>query len=700
MSFLLRSTHIKHISDGLRPSSLEQQRSRPRQTDMASPRIQGDLSQRAHSPSLASKRPISFPDLREASIITETRHLNGTALDHVANATSSLSQHRASLSVTRETEDNHATGSWSSPTIGACHAGPPRNTHSRLSLPASERCTEVPTKPLSGAYLSRAASLRSNPTSSRRSSLATLHEHNQHPGQAQAKSNPQASHVPAALSAPSKRQTIKRHSSLRHSSTPEVGVQDQIYQVHKVNSLNHAASDSHLRHTDKVRPQSHPSSRSSAPVQYYDHDNNMLDHKGIPPSGLDDPWRLPPLPRSMPSTPRLMVTAPVRAPSLTFKRLSSLDQLITYREDKESWRRESCTCGLQYPTPALSRRGSKDPTPPAICEEVYLQGDIEKIPSSAESDLQLTQDDAVQYPRFRHFAAEVGFCFTIAMTQLLAEYMISGFAVVLPNLFDGDLGDGAGMTGLFWPAALLTLILSAFLLVFARVSDMYGGYGPFMFGLIWLTIWTLVPGFVSSSLMLNVSRAMQGLAIAAYTPSTFSMVGSIYPEGPRRNIVLGLYGACAPLGFYTGFLAGGALPVAESRWYFWIASALAFTTTITAYLSVPRDRTDRKCLNLKMDWLGAFLITSGLILVTYALSVQPYANAGHPEKNGFAFSIVYGPLSCGAVCLFVAFWVEGWYADCPLLPFEFFKPQGVKALCFACLFFYGSFGVWLYNSAE
>jgi hypothetical protein len=62
--------------------------------------------------------------------------------------------------------------------------------------------------------------------------------------------------------------------------------------------------------------------------------------------------------------------------------------------------------------------------------------------------------------------------------------------------------------------------------------------------------------------------------------------------------------------------------------------------------------------------------------------------------------IVYAPLSSGAACLAVAFWVEGWYASCPLLPFEFFKPQGVKAFSVACLFFYGSFGVWLYNSAE
>lgn len=650
-----------------------------------------ELFQKAQSPSLASKRPISFPDLREVSGISRTKCLDGMSSVPLANDTSSLSQQQKLHSSNEK--------SWPLPSI----AGPlprPRATISRSSSPAGQQCAGLSVKPLLEGGLGRAASLRSQATSSRRSSLGTLHEHDQYLDQGQANKSPQVPQVlqaSAILTALPRRQTIKRHSSLRHASSPsEVEVQASNHQIH---ALDHAASDSHLQ-PNRVRPRSHPPSRSFDPVQYHDHDNIMLDHDAMQTLSSDDPWRLPPLSHSMPPTPRLACTAPVRAPSLTFRRLSSLDQLITYREDRESWKRESCNCAQQVPTPALTNQQSIPPTPSTVHEQSFINGGVKKNPTPVESEIHFTPDGAAQHPKFRHFAAEVGFCFTIAMTQLLAEYMISGFAVVLPNLFDGDSSDGAGMTGLFWPAALLTLILSAFLLVFARVSDMYGGYGPFMFGLIWLTVWTLVPGFISSSLMLNISRAMQGLAIAAYTPSTFSMVGSIYPEGPRRNIVLGLYGACAPLGFYTGFLAGGALPVTQSRWYFWIASILALITTITAYLSVPRDRTDRKCLNLKMDWLGAFLITSGLILITYALSVQPYANVKQPGKNGFAFSIVYGPLSSGAVCLLVAFWVEGWYASCPLLPFEFFRPQGVKALCIACLFFYGSFGVWLYNSAE
>jgi MFS family permease len=550
--------------------------------------------------------------------------------------------------------------------------------------------------------VSRAASLREQASVSRRSSLETLHEHDRSPVQTQVKKNSQISQASAALPAHPRRQTVKRHSSLRHQTKPSEVTLDAPRQ--HFHTLNHAASDSQLS-AGKVRPKSHPPPSTSPMAEMeFNGDGNSPTPTTMPDMTANDPWLLPPLPRSMPQTPKLTHSAPSRAPSLTFRRLSSLDQLITYREDRESWKRESFVSAQQLLVPAIADQESIPPVPPlpsaTVTETAHPHVHAEKSPTPFETELRSPPNAPIRSSKFRHVAAEVGFCFTIAMTQLLAEYLISGFAIVLPNMFIGNPSDGTGMTGLFWPAALLTLILSAFLLVFARVSDMYGGYGPFMFGIIWLAIWTLIPGFISSSLLLNVSRAMQGLAIAAYTPSTFAMVGSIYSEGPRRNIVLGLYGACAPLGLYTGFLSGGALPVVESRWYFWIASVLAFITAITAYLSVPHDRTDRERLNLKMDWLGAGLITSGLILVTYALSVQPYANVNHPEINGFAFRIVWAPLSTGTACLAVAFWVEGWYASCPLLPFEFFKPPGIKAFCIACLFFYGSFGVWLYMSAE
>lgn len=386
--------------------------------------------------------------------------------------------------------------------------------------------------------------------------------------------------------------------------------------------------------------------------------------------------------------------------------MSSLDNLLTYREEKAAWKRR--TSLLQLTTTASGAHGqaneearnSKSPSHVLITNEEAERSSIERAVMEVVPSRYQPSPSSRHQRTFRHVAAEVGFCFTIAMTQFLAEYLISGFALELPNLVSGYTQTEAGSMSIFWPACLLSLTLSATLLVFARISDIHGGYAPFMFGVAWLAIWTLVPGFCTSVIMLDVSRAMQGLAIAAFMPSTFAMVGNAYACGPRKNFVMGLYSGCAPLGFFTGFLVAGALPHDQSRWYFWIASALSVITLITAFLTVPSDGTDRRKLDLKMDWIGSALIASGLILVAYALAVEPYADQSRPGESHFTLPVVLGPFIAGFACLLIAFWYEGWYATCPLLPFDFFKPRSIKAFSFACLCFYASYGIWLYGSAQ
>lgn len=364
-----------------------------------------------------------------------------------------------------------------------------------------------------------------------------------------------------------------------------------------------------------------------------------------------------------------------------------------------------CTSPEQSARPSGEAGGEGDGERPAR-SEANDQPESEKQPSNVDLERGASQapseagGEEPTRPVFRHPSYQYSFCFTATVMQLLAEYLITGFALELPALLGGRHGGEVSSMGLFWPAALLTLIMSATLLIFARLSDMYGGYPCFMFGVLWLGIWTLVPGFSTSMMVLNVSRAMQGLAIAAYMPSTFALIGALFPEGPRRNIVLGFYSGSAPVGFFAGFLVAGALSENKTNWYFWTASITSFAMAMVAYISTPLDKTDRGEHQLRMDWVGGLLITSGLILVAYALSVEPYVSPVDSHRTGFSFPTCYGPFAAGLACLLVAFWYEGWRADSPLLPFDFFTPKNVKPLALACLCFYASYGVWLYNSAE
>jgi MFS family permease len=276
------------------------------------------------------------------------------------------------------------------------------------------------------------------------------------------------------------------------------------------------------------------------------------------------------------------------------------------------------------------------------------------------------------------------------MTQFLAEYLISGFALQLPLISqeNPDLADSG--TSALWPATLL---------IFARLADMFGGYWPFMFGLVWLTIWTLIPGLTDSAIVLNCSRAMQGLALAAFMPSTFAILGRLYAPGRRKTVIIGIYSAFNCLGFFGGFVVAGALGIDHSEWYFIIGAILAAVTALAAWLTIPRAETSHRNRNVGMDWSGSILIVSGLLLLSYALAAEPYADE-QSGVDGFATAVVLGPLVAGLVCLIGAVVVEWKLAKSPLVPLTFFKSWSVASLSLACMCFYACFGIWLYYTVE
>jgi MFS family permease len=219
---------------------------------------------------------------------------------------------------------------------------------------------------------------------------------------------------------------------------------------------------------------------------------------------------------------------------------------------------------------------------------------------------------------------------------------------------------------------------------------MYGGYPVYVLGLAWLFVWSLIAGFSGNQAVLDVCRAMQGLGPAAFLPSGLMLLGSIYRPGPRKNLVFSIYGACAPFGFYAGiFFSGLTGQYTRWGWYFWIGTFLVLTTLVVAILTIPPDTQERRRLGIKMDWPGAALIVSGLVLVVFAITDSSHAT------NGWKSPYILLTFLLGVLILGVAVYVEGWVAEMPLLPAELFKVPRMKALVVALLFTYGSLGVFL-----
>ena len=279
---------------------------------------------------------------------------------------------------------------------------------------------------------------------------------------------------------------------------------------------------------------------------------------------------------------------------------------------------------------------------------------------------------------------EIGFCYSVVMSQVLTEYFVSGFNVVLPTVVE-DLNIPRNTQT--WPANAFSLVVACFLLFFGRLSDMYGGFPVYVGGVAWLAIWGLIAGWAQNELMIDFARALQGLGPAAYLPSSLMLLGSIYRPGPRKNVIFSIYGACAPLGFFIGiFFAGVTAQYTTWRWYFFIGTILAVITAAISYWAIPSDTQDRKNLGVKMDWWGAITISAGLILVVFAITDSADA------PRGWSTPYIYVTFVAGILLLMAAFYIEGWIAEQPLLPLELFSVKYLKPLCLALLFQYGVLG--------
>lgn len=267
------------------------------------------------------------------------------------------------------------------------------------------------------------------------------------------------------------------------------------------------------------------------------------------------------------------------------------------------------------------------------------------------------------------------------------EFFISGFNIILPTVSEAlDIPVDART----WPSSVFSLVTGAFLLPFGRLADIYGGYIIFGTGLTWFLIWCLISGFSQSYQMLIVTRALAGLGPAAFLPASIMLLGKTYRPGPRKNLVFGLYGAFAPLGFFFGIIiAGVAAEFMTWRWYFFLGTIVLATVCVTSFATVPRDRGPDRDREVKMDYLGMATIVPGLLLVVFAITDGAHA------PNGWRTSYIIVTFVVGVLLLAAAIYVEGWVASQPLLPSDIFKPKYMIRLIVSLFFAYGAFGVFL-----
>jgi MFS family permease len=283
---------------------------------------------------------------------------------------------------------------------------------------------------------------------------------------------------------------------------------------------------------------------------------------------------------------------------------------------------------------------------------------------------------------------EVGFVVSICLSQVFDEYLTSGFFAPMPLLKQRfQLSD----TSLTWPATITPLVISAFLLPFGRLADMYGGFPVYVGGMTWAFAWTLLAGYTADPVVFIICRAMQGFGAAAHLPAGLAMLGKLYHIGPRKNMVFSVYGAMAPFGSFVGIFAA-SVASRYNCWpvFFYVGAGIALLTLVAIVLSGPVTGSNRGDNAIHMDWAGSIGLATSLVLFVYSIT-----EAAEVEQKWLAPHVVV----TGALAMtgFAATTFLEWkFVSQPLLPASVFRVRYMCLLLLGLFLSYGAISVYTY----
>ncbi|KIK51431.1 hypothetical protein GYMLUDRAFT_50532 [Collybiopsis luxurians FD-317 M1] len=178
------------------------------------------------------------------------------------------------------------------------------------------------------------------------------------------------------------------------------------------------------------------------------------------------------------------------------------------------------------------------------------------------------------------------------------------------------------------PQAALQWIISAnplsngcLLLLFGRLADLYGRKQVFLIGSLWLLSFTLGCAFVEEPITLDILRGLQGIGGAATIPASLGILAHTFHSGRLRAVAFASFAAGAPLGGGFGVVLGGVLTqLTPQSWRspFYLSAGLTALSMIGGLLSFNQDEPSNE-VDTRVDWIGAFLVTAGLVLIVFVL---------------------------------------------------------------------------------
>ena len=220
---------------------------------------------------------------------------------------------------------------------------------------------------------------------------------------------------------------------------------------------------------------------------------------------------------------------------------------------------------------------------------------------------------------------------------------------------------GSSFTDLQWVIDAYALALAAFVLSSGSVADQLGRRRIFVLGLFVFTVASGLCGISTTSLMLNISRGLQGLGGAVMFAVSLALLANAF-HGPERAKATAAYGATVGLAVALGPLVGGVLTSALG-WpsIFFVNLPLGLLAILITLARVDESRDPRP---RDLDISGFITFSGANVLLVLALI--------RGNDAGWTSDGVLGSLIASGV-LFVVFVIIELSVKRPMLPMKYFR---------------------------
>ncbi len=236
-----------------------------------------------------------------------------------------------------------------------------------------------------------------------------------------------------------------------------------------------------------------------------------------------------------------------------------------------------------------------------------------------------------------------------------------------------------------WVIDAYSLTLAAFLLTAGVIGDMFGRREVFAVGLGIFSLSSLLCGLSTSSLMLNLARAAQGVGGAVMFATSLALIAQAF-SGRERGTAFGIYGAVIGGAVAVGPLIGGAITSGIGwRWIFFVNVPIG---VLAVFVTLTRVQESRDPTTRRLDWIGFISFSGSLFMLVFALV--------RGNDDGWGSTLIVG-LLVGAVVLLVVFLVAELRQADPMLDLALFRRPAMVGVSLAAFTIAASiFALFLY----